>query len=139
MVLLGVARDDAERDAEYIADKVANLRIFPDDEGRMNLSVKETTAAVMVVSQFTLLGDCRRGRRPSFMEAAAPDLAERLYQGFMESLINMGISVRSGLFGEMMEVELVNTGPVTLVISSPRETDRGPSGCGTIERKATGD
>ncbi len=139
MVLLGVARDDAERDADYLADKVANLRIFPDDEGRMNLSVKETTAAVMVVSQFTLLGDCRRGRRPSFMEAAAPDLAERLYQGFMESLINMGISVRSGLFGEMMEVELVNTGPVTLVISSPRETDRVPSGCGTIERKATGD
>ena len=116
LVLLGVARDDAEEDALYLVEKVLNLRIFDDAEGRMNLSVAETSGALLVVSQFTLYGDVRRGRRPSWFEAAPPELAERLYDFFVAEARRAGTHVETGSFRRMMEVELVNDGPVTLVL-----------------------
>jgi D-tyrosyl-tRNA(Tyr) deacylase len=112
LVLLGIAHDDSERDGEWLADKVRNLRIFPDAAGRMNepLGARE----VLCVSQFTLYGDARRGNRPSFVAAADPERAERLYDRFCERL-----GARRGVFGAMMAVELVNDGPVTLIVESP--------------------
>ena len=118
LVLLGVARGDAEPEALYLADKVLNLRIFPDADGRMNLSVLESGGELMVVSQFTLLADTRKGRRPSFIAAADPPEAERLYQRFVELLSGSGARVATGEFGAMMMVSLDNWGPVTLVIDS---------------------
>ena len=120
LVLLGVASDDTLADASYLADKVAELRIFEDDAGKMNLGIKEIAGQIVVVSQFTLLGDCRKGRRPSFSEAAAPKEAESLYLSFVERLRSHGISVATGTFQAAMEVELVNQGPVTLLLDSKR-------------------
>jgi len=118
LVLLGVARDDAEGDALYLAEKVLNLRVFDDAEGRMNLSVNESGGALLVVSQFTLYGDVRRGRRPSWFEAAPPETAEGLYEFFVAESRRRGARVETGSFRRMMEVELVNDGPVTILVDS---------------------
>ena len=114
LVLLGVARGDGEGEAVWLADKVAGLRVFEDEAGKMNLSLQDTGGSVLVVSQFTLLGDCRRGRRPSFSEAAPPEEADRLYRRFVERLREMGLKVETGVFQAHMAVSLVNDGPVTL-------------------------
>jgi len=118
VVLLGVGRDDAEDDARYLVEKVLNLRVFDDAEGRMNLSVAERGGALLVVSQFTLYGDVRRGRRPSWFEAAPPELAETLYEFFVAEARASGARVETGSFRRMMEVELVNDGPVTILLDS---------------------
>lgn len=118
MLLVGITHDDTEQDAKYLADKVAGLRIFEDVNGKMNLSVLETGGQILSVSQFTLYGDCRKGKRPNFMSAARPELAEPLYDKFNELLRSLGIYVETGAFGEMMDVSLTNWGPVTLVIDS---------------------
>jgi D-tyrosyl-tRNA(Tyr) deacylase len=118
LVLLGVAHDDTEKDAAYLAEKTVQLRIFEDESGRMNRSLVESGGAMMVVSQFTLLGDCRKGRRPSFVAAAPPEKAERLYNCFIEQVRGKGIQTATGRFRTMMQVALVNDGPVTLVVES---------------------
>ena len=118
MILLGVGQDDATTDADYLADKIVNLRIFEDDGGKMNLSVLDTGGEILVVSQFTLFGDCRKGRRPSFVAAAKPELANRLYEYFVSVLRSKGITVQTGVFQAMMEVFLVNDGPVTFILDS---------------------
>ncbi|MCP5120222.1 MAG: D-tyrosyl-tRNA(Tyr) deacylase [bacterium] len=119
MILLGVEDGDEERDADYLADKSAELRIFPDDAGCMNRSVEEIGGEVLVISQFTLAGSTRRGRRPSYSRAAEPTLARDLYEYFMQRLRERGVSVASGEFQAMMDVELVNEGPVTLLLDPP--------------------
>ncbi len=116
LVLLGVAGEDTEEDADYIADKAVNLRIFSDENGKMNLSLKDVNGSMLVVSQFTLLADCRKGRRPSFVNAGPPEHAEKLYEYFVERVRGLGIPVETGRFGAMMEVSLVNEGPVTIVL-----------------------
>ena len=116
LVLLGVERGDDEREARALADKTADLRIFSDEAGRMNRSVLECGFAALVVSQFTLAGSTRRGRRPSFTEAAEPELAERLYRVYVGQLRSRGVPVSTGTFRAMMEVESVNDGPVTLLL-----------------------
>jgi D-tyrosyl-tRNA(Tyr) deacylase len=113
-----VGKDDTQKDCAYLADKVVNLRIFADAEGLMNRSLLETGGGVLVVSQFTLWGDCRKGRRPSFIRAAHPDSARTLYEHFTSLLLEKGISVATGIFQEMMKVHLVNDGPVTLILDS---------------------
>ena len=118
VVLLGVARDDAEADARYLLEKALNLRVFDDAEGRMNLSVMDAGGALLVVSQFTLYGDTRRGRRPSWVEAAPPELARDLYEFFVAEARRAGARVETGSFRSMMEVELVNDGPVTILLDS---------------------
>ena len=118
VLLLGVARDDTREDADYLAAKIAALRIFDDAEGRMNVSVKETNGAVLIVSQFTLYGDVRRGLRPSWSDAATPEIAEPLYDYFVESSRKLLGRVETGSFRKMMQVELVNDGPVTLLLDS---------------------
>jgi D-tyrosyl-tRNA(Tyr) deacylase len=119
LVLLGVANGDSSSDADYLANKITNLRIFEDDKGKMNRSLLELGGEMMVVSQFTLLGDCRKGRRPSFMQAAEPNLATELYEYFVNQVRSLGIAVQTGRFGAMMEVALINDGPVTLILESP--------------------
>jgi D-tyrosyl-tRNA(Tyr) deacylase len=118
VVLLGVGRDDADRDAEILADKVLNLRVFPDEEGQMNRSVLDVGGDLLVISQFTLMGDARKGRRPSYIEAAAPDEASRLYEHFVGRLRLSGLEVATGVFRAMMDVALVNQGPVTILLDS---------------------
>jgi D-tyrosyl-tRNA(Tyr) deacylase len=118
MVLLGVEKEDAEADARYLAEKMAGLRIFEDADGKMNLSVRETGGGVLVVSQFTLLGDCRQGRRPGFSAAAAPEEADRLYLFLCELLRQRGLIVATGIFRADMDVHLVNHGPVTFILDS---------------------
>lgn len=118
VVLLGVADDDDERDAAWMAEKVAGLRIFSDRAGKMNMSVTDVEGAVLVVSQFTLLGDCRKGKRPSFVDAAPPEMARKLYLAFVTELRNRGLVTETGRFGALMMVHLVNDGPVTLLIDS---------------------
>lgn len=118
VVLLGVARDDVEEDARYLVEKILNLRIFDDAEGRMNVSVVEAKGALLVVSQFTLYGDVRRGRRPSWIEAAEPQVAEKLYEFFVAEARRAGVRVETGSFRKMMLVELVNDGPVTILLDS---------------------
>lgn len=118
VVLVGAAHDDTEEDARYLADKVAHLRIFEDENGKMNRSVLDCGGAVLSVSQFTLYGDCRKGRRPNFMAAARPEHAEPLYERFNSFLREYGLRVETGRFGAMMDVSLVNWGPVTLIIDS---------------------
>jgi D-aminoacyl-tRNA deacylase len=118
LVLLGVAQGDTEQDAGWIGEKVLHLRGFGDDAGKMNRSVVDIGGGVLVVSQFTLLGDCRGGRRPSFTVAADPALAERLYLLFAETLRGSGLEVATGIFRAMMQVELVNDGPVTFLLDS---------------------
>ena len=120
MVLLGVGPDDTEADGAWLASKLANLRIFSDQAGKMNLSLIDIGGGALVVSQFTLYGDCRRGRRPSFVGAAPPDRAEPLYERFCEQLAAEGVEpVGRGVFGAMMDVDLLNEGPVTLIIDTP--------------------
>ena len=118
VVLLGVARDDSKTDAEYLAAKIAALRIFDDEAGRMNLSVKDVGGGMLVISQFTLYGDVRRGLRPSWIAAAAPEVAEPLYEFFIAQVRELLSCVAAGKFGAEMQVELVNDGPVTLVLDS---------------------
>ena len=118
LVLLGVAGGDHETDARWLAEKTAGLRLFEDAAGKMNLALDEVGGAMLVVSQFTLLGDCRRGRRPSFAAAAPPEVAERLYEVFVEAVRAAGIEVATGRFRQTMQVSLVNDGPVTLIIDS---------------------
>lgn len=118
VVLLGVTQEDTEKDAAYLADKIVNLRIFEDDNDKMNLSLKDTGGALLSISQFTLYGDCRKGRRPNFMKAAKPDEAKDLYERFNEYVVDNGVDVQTGVFGAMMDVQLTNDGPVTLIIDS---------------------
>jgi D-tyrosyl-tRNA(Tyr) deacylase len=118
LILLGVSKNDLEADADYLSGKIANLRIFEDNIGKMNLSLLDTGGEALVVSQFTLLGDCRKGRRPSFIDAAPPDMANRLYEYFTQKLKDRGVPVQTGIFRAMMDVSLVNDGPVTLILES---------------------
>jgi D-aminoacyl-tRNA deacylase len=118
LVLLGVGRDDAEADATYLAQKIAGLRIFEDDDGKMNRSVQDVGGSVLAVSQFTLHADVRRGKRPSFDAAAPPEQARRLYDFFVEQIRETGLHCETGRFQEMMKVELVNEGPVTILLDS---------------------
>lgn len=128
LILLGVHRTDSEAQGEWLARKVANLRIFADEDGRMNRSLLDTGADALVVSQFTLYGDASKGNRPSFVDSAPPDVAERLYEAFVARLADaLGKPVGTGVFGAMMEVELVNDGPVTLSIER-RADDDPPAG-----------
>jgi D-tyrosyl-tRNA(Tyr) deacylase len=121
VVLLGVAADDTPDDARQLAGKIAELRIFQDEAGQMNRSLIDIGGAMLVVSQFTLLGDCRRGRRPSFTAAAPPELAESLYEQFVRCVAEQGIAIATGRFRADMQVELVNDGPVTLLLDSRKE------------------
>ena len=118
LVLLGVARQDTEKDADFLAEKIIHLRIFEDEDGKMNRSLADIGGQMLVVSQFTLLGDCRKGRRPSFAQAAPPDMAESLYRYFVDRIREKRISVQTGRFRAMMEVSLVNDGPVTFIVES---------------------
>jgi len=120
LVLLGIAKDDAEADAAYLADKIAGLRVFEDFLGKMNLSVQEVGGSVLAVSQFTLYGDVRRGKRPSFDDAAPPEEARKLYQFFVEQLRAAGLRCETGRFQEKMKVHLVNEGPVTILLDSDK-------------------
>ena len=120
LVLLGIGQDDGEADATYLADRVLGIRMFADVAGKMNLSVVESGGSVLVVSQFTLYGDTRKGRRPSFDGAAAPELARRLYEYFVEQVRERGVPVATGVFQASMAVALVNDGPVTFVVESKR-------------------
>jgi D-aminoacyl-tRNA deacylase len=120
LVLLGVAKEDAEADAGYLAAKIMGLRVFEDASGKMNLSVSEATGSMLVVSQFTLYGDVRRGNRPSFDQAAPPEKARQLYEYFVERIRNTGMRCETGTFQAMMQVELVNDGPVTILLDSSK-------------------
>lgn len=120
LVFLGVGKDDQEADADYLADKIPQLRVFEDDEGRFNLSLLDIRGAILVVSQFTLFGDCRKGRRPSFTEAADPQQAQKLYHRFIAKLKENQITVATGEFQARMAVALVNDGPVTLLLDSKK-------------------
>lgn len=119
LVLLGVQAPDTERDADYLAAKIVGLRIFNDARGKMNLDVQDVHGAVLVVSQFTLYGDARKGRRPSFVQAAPPEQAEHLYEYFLEATARRAVPIAHGVFGAHMQVHLVNDGPVTLLLDSP--------------------
>ena len=119
LVLLGVARGDTDREADYLSDKIVNLRIFEDDRGKMNRSLLQCGGSLLVVSQFTLLGDCRKGRRPSFIDAAPPAEAQTLYRYFSEQVRSRQVTVATGRFGAEMQVALVNDGPVTVILASP--------------------
>jgi D-tyrosyl-tRNA(Tyr) deacylase len=120
VVLLGVSNDDDSDDAHYLADKIVDLRIFPDDEKKMNHSLAESGGSMLVVSQFTLFGDCRKGRRPSFIDAAPPEKGEQLYLEFADAVRARGIEVATGRFRAQMEVSLVNDGPVTMLLDSKK-------------------
>ncbi|HSB08701.1 MAG TPA: D-aminoacyl-tRNA deacylase [Blastocatellia bacterium] len=118
LVLLGVARDDTAEDADYLGEKTVNLRIFHDEEGKMNRSLLEIEGAMLVVSQFTLYGDVRRGRRPSYSDAAEPEKANQLYEYFVERVRSCGVTVETGVFQAMMQLSLTNDGPVTILLDS---------------------
>lgn len=118
LILLGVKVGDSADDARWLAEKVAGLRIFADEQGKMNRDVAEASGGMLVVSQFTLYGDCRKGKRPSFLDAAPPETAIPLYEAFMDAVRALGIPTAAGRFGAMMQVHLVNDGPVTLIVDS---------------------
>ena len=120
LVLLGVGHDDESKDAAYLAEKVVHLRIFADEQDKMNRSLLDVEGGLLAVSQFTLWGDCRKGRRPSFVAAAEPEKAEELYDAFIQRARNLGVTVATGRFQEMMQVSLVNDGPVTLLLDSKK-------------------
>jgi D-tyrosyl-tRNA(Tyr) deacylase len=120
LVLLGVGRDDGPGDVQYVAGKIRDLRVFDDEQGRMNRAVGEVGGSVLIVSQFTLYGDVRKGRRPSFDQAAPPDLGRTLYEAVAAELAGAGVPVRTGVFGAVMQVRLVNDGPVTILLDSRR-------------------
>jgi len=121
LVLVGAADDDRDQDIAQLADKIVGLRVFPDAQGQMNLQLSEVSGALLVVSQFTLLGDCRKGRRPSFVKAMAPGPAEAAYDKLVGTLRSSGLPVETGRFRAMMDVELVNDGPVTLLLDSKKQ------------------
>ncbi|WP_017728618.1 D-aminoacyl-tRNA deacylase [Halalkalibacterium ligniniphilum] len=118
VLLVGITHEDTEEDIRYLSDKIANLRIFEDEAGKMNLSLLDVEGDILSISQFTLYGDCRKGRRPNFMEAAKPELAKGLYERFNDELRAKGLKVETGVFGAMMDVRLTNDGPVTLIVES---------------------
>lgn len=118
MLLVGITHSDTLEDIKYVADKIVNLRIFEDDEGKMNQSLLDVKGDILSVSQFTLYGDCRKGRRPNFMEAAKPEFAEKMYDLFNAEIREKGVHVETGSFGAMMDVQFTNVGPVTLIIES---------------------
>lgn len=118
VILLGVFEDDSEEDADYLIDKSIHLRIFNDDDGKMNLSVQDVNGSILVISQFTLCADARKGRRPSYVRAADPEKATNLYEYFIEQMEQTNIPLESGKFGAMMDVHLVNEGPVTIILDS---------------------
>lgn len=120
VVLVGVSIDDKIEDVNYIADKIANLRIFDDNDGKMNFSILDVSGEILLVSQFTLLGDARKGRRPNYMKAAKPNDALHLFNKLCEKLKDMGLSVKTGKFGAMMQVSLINDGPVTILLDSKK-------------------
>jgi D-tyrosyl-tRNA(Tyr) deacylase len=122
LVLLGIAKTDSEQDADYLIEKLVHLRVFPDPAGKMNLSIREAGGSLLLVSQFTLYGDCRKGRRPSFDQAASPPMAAMLYKYFINRASQSGIPVEAGVFQALMQVYLVNDGPVTLICDSPTPT-----------------
>ena len=122
MVLLGVAQGDTSQEAKALAEKTAGLRIFEDDAGKMNRSVEEIGGSLLVVSQFTLLGDCRKGRRPGFTDAAPPELADQLYEEYVAALRSRGVNVATGVFRADMQVALVNDGPVTMLLDSRKQS-----------------
>jgi D-aminoacyl-tRNA deacylase len=124
MLLVGITHEDDEKIVDFVADKVANLRIFEDDQGKMNHSLLDVKGKVLSVSQFTLYGDCRKGRRPNYMNAAKPEVAQRLYDLFNEKLRERGFTVATGAFGEMMDVQFTNVGPVTLMIEKENEAKK---------------
>ena len=121
MVLLGVAQGDTSQEAKSLAEKTAGLRIFEDDAGKMNRSVEDINGSLLVVSQFTLLGDCRKGRRPGFTDAAPPELADQLYEEYVAALRSRGLDVATGVFRADMQVALVNDGPVTMLLDSRKQ------------------
>ena len=118
VILLGVKKGDTEKDVRWLVEKCVNLRIFEDTHGKFNFSSRDIDGEILVVSQFTLYGDCRKGRRPDFVEAAPPETAEMLYNDFISALQNIGLNIQTGVFGAKMEVEIHNDGPVTLIINS---------------------
>ena len=118
LVLLGVQEDDTQKDADFLVEKIIHLRIFEDDHGKMNISLKDVNGELLVVSQFTLLGDCRKGRRPSYIKAASPEKANALYEYFIARATQLGIVTKSGVFQAMMDVSLINQGPVTLLLDT---------------------
>ena len=118
VILLGVQKNDTENDAEFLVNKICGLRIFNDENDKMNLSIKDVNGSALVISQFTLCGDTKKGRRPSFIKAATPDDGNRLYEYFMSEMKKGGVPIECGEFGAMMDVELVNNGPVTFVLNS---------------------
>ena len=121
VILLGVAKGDSEEDADFLADRIAGFRIFNDEDGKMNLSIRDVSGAALVISQFTLVGDWRKGRRPSFTSAATPEEGERLYEYFCGQLRQLEVPVQTGEFGAMMDVSLINDGPVTFVMDSRKQ------------------
>lgn len=118
VLLVGVTHDDETTDINYLAQKIVNLRIFEDEDGKMNKSLKDVSGSILSISQFTLYGETKKGRRPNFMKAARPDKAEKLYHEFNETIRKMGVHVETGVFGEMMDVSFTNVGPVTLILDS---------------------
>lgn len=120
LVLVGIGKNDNAEDIEWMTEKIAGLRIFEDEHGKMNLSVEDTGGEIIVVSQFTLFGDCRKGKRPSFSEAASPDEAKQLYESLIQRFFEKGITVGTGIFQAEMDIELVNWGPVTLLLDSKK-------------------
>ncbi|MDO5690471.1 MAG: D-aminoacyl-tRNA deacylase [Tissierellia bacterium] len=120
LVLIAVTQTDTEKDMQYLVDKTIGLRIFEDEEGKMNRSVQDIGGEILVVSQFTLYGDVRKGRRPSFTKSAPPEMADQLYLDYVQKLMDAGLSVEKGIFGADMEVELVNDGPVTILLDSEK-------------------
>lgn len=120
VILLGVGKDDTEEDAKYLAEKIVNLRIFDDKDGKMNFSLLDVKGQALIISQFTLYGDCRRGRRPSYSDSAPPDLAKALYEKFIELVKNYDVHVETGIFAAHMLVEIHNDGPVTLLLDSKK-------------------
>ena len=119
-ILLGIGKDDSEEDLKYLKDKIINLRVFEDEDGKMNLSLQDVGGDLLVISQFTLYGDCRKGRRPNFMSALGGEEAERLYELFIKECSKEGINVKSGRFGAEMEVHIINDGPVTILLDSKK-------------------
>lgn len=120
LILIGAGKEDTEKDIDYLVEKIAGLRIFEDDAEKMNLSITDVGGEILIVSQFTLYGDCRKGRRPSFDDAAPPDVAEKLYNLFVQRMKEKGLKVETGRFRAMMDVHLVNSGPVTILLDSKK-------------------
>lgn len=120
LVFLGIGREDSQADIDFIADKVVNLRVFEDTDSKMNLSVKDIGGGILLISQFTLFGDCRKGRRPDFTSAGVPDLAKKLYEETTQAIRSKGITVQTGVFAAHMDIDCVNDGPVTLILDSKK-------------------